>query len=394
MKKLLIMLFTLVMGISGVTAQNRQYHNNFKTNGFWDNWEVSVDAGVNTFFNLPNKDNGIKLNPQGFGKDFKFTFDVNVNKWITPVFGGRIGFNGLNFTNYFISNNDLLTNNEDGTKNEVDYWTIHADLLANLTNWICGYRYNRTYNLIGFIGVGYGNSTTNEMDSHNQEFIFPVGLINRFRLNDAWLINIELRDMIVRNNFDNSNAVKESDWSNLLSATVGVTYRFKTRNFERFDVSSYNKKISELETELDATKHDVVTLKDENRNLKDILSATPKVVRDTIIKEVVKETNNTNDVCVFFKSNSTKIAKRDMLSLDNLATYLKNNIDKKVVIYGYADKNTGTEDYNMIISERRVEAVKNVLIEKGVNENQLETKPMGCTEQPFEGSLSRVVIVK
>lgn len=65
------------------------------------------------------------------------------------------------------------------------------------------------------------------------------------------------------------------------------------------------------------------------------------------------------------------------------------------MIVGYADKATGTPQYNKELSMKRAQAVKDALVELGLDEKNIELKAIGDTEQPFdENDYNRVVIIK
>lgn len=72
---------------------------------------------------------------------------------------------------------------------------------------------------------------------------------------------------------------------------------------------------------------------------------------------------------VRFTINSSKITDEEMVNVYNTAQYLKDNPNVNVVIKGYADKDTGTSQYNQALSERRAKAVYDVL-----------TKPTASTQ--------------
>ena len=63
-------------------------------------------------------------------------------------------------------------------------------------------------------------------------------------------------------------------------------------------------------------------------------------------------------------------------SLDNLASYLKDNTNATVVIEGYTDS-YGNAKYNKILSTRRAKFIQKYLITKGVNKNNLTVKGFG-----------------
>lgn len=97
---------------------------------------------------------------------------------------------------------------------------------------------------------------------------------------------------------------------------------------------------------------------------------------------------------VRFTLNSARISDMEMVNIYNTAEYLKANPDQKVVIAGYADKDTGTSDYNMSLSKRRAEAVKKALVEKyGISADRLSVQAEGSNTQPYDvNNWNRIVI--
>lgn len=414
MKKLVITL-ALMLSAGAMFAQtdntqttSKVRFNHFETNRFIDNWELSADAGVQTMYKLPNKKDGVKLNPQGFGKDFTLDVDAYLTKWITPVFGVRLGFAGLNFTNYFLTKTDQVNNNEDGTENKVNYFVIHGDFLMNLTNWICGYKADRFYNAIAFVGVGYANSSKGNDDyaysGHNNEWAMPVGLLNRFRLCDAWSINLELRDILVRQLFDNSDergAVVNDKIGNILSATAGLTYRFPTkRDFNYFDKSAYDNKISGLEKDLQSAQDQNSEYQKQLDKYKQALDDETRAKNEALqkaAKQTPAMTNNDVSLSIFFPINSAKISDKNTINVKFLANAIKaSSKDKVFTVTGYADKQTGTEEGNLELSQKRAESVYNALVNEGIDKSKLKIDYKGCSVQPFEGKacLNRVAVIQ
>lgn len=79
---------------------------------------------------------------------------------------------------------------------------------------------------------------------------------------------------------------------------------------------------------------------------------------------------------VDFGFDSTKITPAFASLFDNAVTTLKSNPGMTVELEGHTDS-TGPETYNMGLSVRRAEAVKNHLVEKGIAANRLTTKGYG-----------------
>ncbi len=68
--------------------------------------------------------------------------------------------------------------------------------------------------------------------------------------------------------------------------------------------------------------------------------------------------------------------------LDGQAAWLTNNSDYIAIIEGHADEQ-GTPEYNIALSERRANAVREHLISRGVAGNRLKVIPYG-KEKPIE----------
>jgi outer membrane protein OmpA-like peptidoglycan-associated protein len=81
---------------------------------------------------------------------------------------------------------------------------------------------------------------------------------------------------------------------------------------------------------------------------------------------------------VLFKFDSAKLDKDNMAPLDEIATAVMGNPDAILVLEGHTDS-TGDKDYNIRLSERRVEAVKRYLaVDKGVPVYKIEQIGFGA----------------
>jgi outer membrane protein OmpA-like peptidoglycan-associated protein len=97
---------------------------------------------------------------------------------------------------------------------------------------------------------------------------------------------------------------------------------------------------------------------------------------------------------VFFRLNSSVIDKNQEGNIFNTSEYIKkHNLPIKVV--GYADKKTGTADYNQGLSERRARTVAKRLTDQyGIPTERISIEWKGDTQQPYEiNNWNRVVIM-
>ncbi|MCK6521795.1 OmpA family protein [Myxococcota bacterium] len=89
---------------------------------------------------------------------------------------------------------------------------------------------------------------------------------------------------------------------------------------------------------------------------------------------------------VFFETNKDVIKPESYKLLDDVASIMKEHPELKLVrIEGHTDSR-GDDAFNMDLSQRRTEAVRNYLINKGVEANRLEAKGYGETKPLVQGN--------
>ena len=85
-----------------------------------------------------------------------------------------------------------------------------------------------------------------------------------------------------------------------------------------------------------------------------------------------------------FAQGKSVVAKHQLANVEMIATYMKNNKDAKIKISGYASPE-GSKEFNQKLSEKRAEAVKNVLVKKyKIAADRIETEGLGATDKLFD----------
>ncbi len=87
---------------------------------------------------------------------------------------------------------------------------------------------------------------------------------------------------------------------------------------------------------------------------------------------------------VLFDTNSSVILESSFSELNELVSYLKRNMDKKIDISGHTD-NVGSDSANQKLSQARAKSVMNYLVEKGIEENRLTATGLG-EEKPTDSN--------
>lgn len=79
---------------------------------------------------------------------------------------------------------------------------------------------------------------------------------------------------------------------------------------------------------------------------------------------------------IYYRFNSYYLLDESRRSLDMLTRYMRQNPDVRIEIRSYTDCR-GSDDYNILLSKRRANAVKEYLTEKDVSEGRMTTRGLG-----------------
>ena len=407
MKKYLLTVALAAIGIVGYaddTTRNSAdfteevYYNDSKgysvqTNSFWKNWNLSIGAGAQTYFGDHNKQLLWKnrITP---------AFDVALGKWFTPGIGVRGVASGYALKgatqNGAFSTGELITEKPYAgyylSYQEFNFLHAHLDVMLNMTNLCCGFKEERIYNIIPYFGFGWSAALENsnrlpEDITPGREVRANIGLINSFRLNRLFDLNIDVRGAYIQDRFDGETGGRYGE--GLLSATANLVWKIGGNTWERSKtiVRYDNRTINELRDMMDQLSRD-------NEELQKALDDCNKEKAEAAAKKIAVVAPN----LVTFKINKSNLSKEARANLGLLAEVIKEN-DSNVVytITGYADAATGNKEINDRLSKERAQAVYDCLVnEFGVNPDQLRMDYKGGVENMFydDPALSRAVITR
>lgn len=392
MKKILMLLAFASVGAAAVAQQTVtvteyevvQVQDKYRvlTNRFWDNWFFSVGGGAQVLFG--NHDNIGELKER-----IAPTLNVSVGKWVSPGFGLRMQYSGLQakgFTNSETGAYVIHGPRDDGSyKQRWDYMNLHGDILINLNALFGGYNADRVYEIIPYIGAGFTHSYSKPGVT---SATFNAGIINRFRLCSALDLNVELSATGLEGKFDGEHGGKR-DYDALLGATLGLTYYFPTRGFER----PVPQIISELELQQMRDQMNAMAL--ANMQLQqDLADAQQPVVVEEEAAVVVADVNIAPRT-VFFKIGSDALSPQEEMNLSYLASKMKEFPNTMYTVNGYADSATGTPAINQKLSMERAQVVKDLLVKKyGISADRLSVAAGGGVDKFGQPILNRVVLVE
>ena len=328
-------------------------------NDFKDNWMISLEGGVD--FSLGRFDS-----QAAFGKRIAPVFGLNVEKWFSPIIGLRLGVDYYGMKGAAQWGNGIGGEMLDDTYYKQSYSLVFPalDVMGDLASLFCGYR-ERVYSPILYVGMGIPVAVSGDGDIADHLNIgMRGGLLNRFRLNDAWAINLDIRMDVME-----TTVAGEGNHGKALSALVGVTYKFKDRGWRAPEIPVVAPVVGKYsDAEGDAL---VAQLREANRKIADLeqqLAACKNRPAEKVVEEPAPV------VTVYYNINSSELQGKDRVVLKAVAKAIKANKDQKYVITGYADNETGPASFNAKLRKARAERVYDALVSYGVLPDQLEQK--------------------
>lgn len=370
----------VVDDLSALPCGTRYYSN-------WNqNWFVEIGAG----FNMPFVEN-----PKDADRHFTANYGVGFGKWFSPYFGWRMEFTG-----------GSIHWNPMGGQGMSHAKTINGniDIMWDMLNSMGGVNTKRVFSIVPFIGLGgtynwdYKNLGLAEesvypQDRHghtkSNEWLLPVsaGLQFRFRLSSHVDFFLQARASFYGDSYNNEVASKPVDVN--LSGLGGFQFNIGGSSFNEFDPCDYTARLSDANDQINSLRGELLTTAAALAAAEAQLPCPEVKEAEAVIIEQAPLLST-----VRFKIDSSKITDMEQVNVYNVAEWLKANEDQNLIITGYADKNTGTAQYNQALSERRAKAVYDMLVnEYGINPNRLTQKAEGSASQLYNvNNWNRIVV--
>ena len=361
MKKLVLMFAAAVMAVSA-SAQTTQ------ESKFFDNWYLGVNVGAAT-----------KTTHNAWFKNVNPSVGVRLGKWFTPVWGAAVE------ADLYARNRNLPFTHKTLVRGASGKFigTINA------TNLFLGYKGEpRTFEVIPVYGLGWAHSfgTSNNWNALTSKA--GIDFAVNFGADKAWQFYVE-PSMNWALNGDGYEGVAYDINKSGFQLNAGFIYKFKNSN------GSHNFTIAQLrdQSEIDGLNSQINNLRNDLNNKDSQLSAKDKQIKDlqNALDECnkkpkyVKPATATNlQPTVLFQQGKSNVEKSQMPNIELIAQYMKNHPEANIEIKGYASPE-GPKELNQKLSEKRAEAVKNVLVKKyKIAADRLTTKGMGATDKLFK----------
>lgn len=354
-----------------------------------DNWFIGLFGGTN--FSLTEN---IRFAP--FGKRLGPSVGISVGKYFNPAVGARVRVSYLN--QHSRANSEIVDAYPEVYGNGVYKFNMistYFDGLFNFNNLFAPYKESTRFNVVGVLGLGFNSSFgfdekiknwspskggLYEVDrSGATSLAVHAGLQLGYKVSEAVDVNLEGTFNVTDDGYNGTRYDRKYD--GYIYVVAGVTYHFKDHYGDRrfkYVTMTDQSEIDRLNAQINAARAELA-------------NKPAPIVR--VEKKV--ETNKILDMTVSFVIDKYNITDVQKNNVQRVAEYLANNPEINLVITGYADVKTGNPAYNLKLSQRRAEAVRDMLVNDfGVDESRLRVDYKGDTIQPYDrkNEWNRVVV--
>ena len=381
--KKIFMSCLLLAGVLSASAQEEYPKTVYDHNPYW---YIQLQGGAQ--YTLGEIDFSDLISPN---------VQVALGRQFSPVFGARLAVNAWQSKAGIEAAGNTY-------KWKWMYVAPGIDLTFNLSNLFCGFNPNRIFNFSVFGGLGanigwdnkindikaaaaalYPLTTTATGTSENTQYAWDgtkvrvfgrAGVAADFKVSDAVSLGLEVNANTLS---DRYNSKKAGNWDWYFNALAGVKINLgKTYSTRTIEAPKVPEKVIERVIERVVEK------------------PAPQVVEPTRAvaeKKEVEETKFRRDI-FYLKAGKTWIDKSEYKKVKEVADYMKEHPNCTVEVTGYADRGTGNPKINNNLSQRRAQAVANMLIRNyGIKKNRIKVDFKGDTIQPFAKEIENRVAI-
>lgn len=361
-----------------------------------DEWFIEAGGGIQTTFSRD-------ASMLDFGKRLTPLYTIGVGKWFNSLYAVRLQVGGYSLNGMSTSEGLYLrdpktdgmiygtydpvinhvTVNPDGTyRHYLRYVNAHADVMFSLAHLL--FHKDGKFDVLPAVGMGYARAFAYRGSASTNSLTANFSVAAKYRVLKSLDVNFEVSSALMPDHFD--GRITGKTYEPTLGVSLGLSYRFGSKKAAKPANSSRCLKR--------CSKRSRKAVVDTVYMVEKIIER--PVYQDRIVeKQVTKKQEPYRLGSLSFAFASANPRSDQKIVFANIADYLKNNPKARIRLDGYADKATGSERTNLMLSIRRTDKVRNILIEQyGIAPSRIEAQAVGCTAQPYDDNeLNRVVIV-
>ena len=372
----------------------------------YNKWSIDAGAGVSIL-----SSSGLS---EGYNTPFPnlWTMNGGIRYMFNNKFGVRIG-GGF----------DQLNQAGNSPKFATRIWNVNVQGVANLGRVLAFEEFTKNIGLLGHVGVGYGYMTSKNFRGVDNLGIITFGLTPQVRLSDrvTLLLSGTFNWYLTQQyTFNGENLTKDVNMTPMrhvnfqglnFTATAGLQialgkkrvhadwYGIKREDKDDDKKVAQNEKTvnnhitrggsdvaangQRIENDKNALANNNVNNANDSDDEGDVnnsnIASNQNTTTNNIIVESVdpaKELIEKGYVNAYFGFDSSEPQDGSLWAVGFVANYLKQNPDAKLNIIGYTDQ-VGNAGYNEKLSKKRADAVKQLLVEMGVDTSRLVSEGKG-----------------
>lgn len=337
---------------------------------------------------------------------------VNFGYQFTPCFALRADISGWQGKGY-VYNNDWKFN----------YAQLAADCVFDIRGF-SGYK-SRVFNPYFFVGAGGLDRFNNEAvenilpednkywEGSQFDYVLRGGIGADFNLSDLVAIQLELVENATSDFFNSKTGDIFDHQINLL---LGLKFNFGQHKGNLNDATAAAaaaaheaelaaarkakeeadlaaKKAAEEAERAAKAKAEADALAAKVAAQEQVYQPTPEELKAQAAEKAIKASDiDSNNV--YFKIGSSVIPSAQKPVIASMVEILKSDPDAKVILCGFADKNTGNSDLNMDLSQQREQAVLEALMKEGISADRITGYWYGDTVQVSDvAAMNRVCVM-
>ena len=372
----------------------------------YNKWSIDAGAGVSIL-----SSSGLS---EGYNTPFPnlWTMNGGIRYMFNNKFGVRVG-GGF----------DQLNQAGNSPKFATRIWNVNVQGVANLGRVLAFEEFTKNIGLLGHVGVGYGYMTSKNFRGVDNLGIITFGLTPQVRLSDrvTLLLSGTFNWYLTQQyTFNGENLTKDVNMTPMrhvnfqglnFTATAGLQialgkkqvhadwYGVKREEKDKDKKVAQNEKTvnnhitrggsdvaangQRIENDKNALANNNVNNANDSDDEGDVnnsnIASNQNTTTNNIIVESVdpaKELIEKGYVNAYFGFDSSEPQDGSLWAVGFVANYLKQNPDAKLNIIGYTDQ-MGNAGYNEKLSKKRADAVKQLLVEMGVDTSRLVSEGKG-----------------
>ena len=372
----------------------------------YNKWSIDAGAGVSIL-----SSSGLS---EGYNTPFPnlWTMNGGIRYMFNNKFGVRVG-GGF----------DQLNQAGNSPKFATRIWNVNVQGVANLGRVLAFEEFTKNIGLLGHVGVGYGYMTSKNFKGVDNLGIITFGLTPQVRLSDrvTLLLSGTFNWYLTQQyTFNGENLTKDVNMTPMrhvnfqglnFTATAGLQialgkkrvhadwYGVKREDKEDDKKVAQNEKTvnnhitrggsdvaangQRIENDKNALANNNVNNANDSDDEGDVnnsnIASNQNTTTNNIIVESVdpaKELIEKGYVNAYFGFDSSEPQDGSLWAVGFVANYLKQNPDAKLNIIGYTDQ-VGNAGYNEKLSKKSADAVKQLLVELGVDTSRLASEGKG-----------------